>query len=89
MAITPRIVLLSNQRDVSLDWVVTKLRQREAPFLRINSERLADEFWSIRSGGDWTLRTRREVYSLRHLQAILYRRPEPTRVRGVVAPERK
>lgn len=52
------ILLVSNERDITTDYVVLELQRRDIPYLRLNSERLPDarvccRWWSGRP--DWQI----------------------------------
>ncbi len=75
--ITPAVAIVTNERDVSADWVVRELRARGSSFVRINTERLAERHHSINPvSGDWIYKTAHATYDLSSLQSVWYRRPE-------------
>jgi len=73
-----RVLIISNERDVSVDWVVRELRSLGVPFLRLNTERLHETSLCVDPMRDsWRLARRHEAYDLSNLASIWYRRPEP------------
>lgn len=75
----PTVLIVSNEQDVSVDWVVRLLRERDVPALRLNTERSLD--WQVvacpLSGAvKLTVPPRGDV-DLSDLRSIWYRRPEP------------
>lgn len=71
------ILLATNERDLTTDYVVRELRRRDAPYLRLNTESLPcwtiafDEGTTI----DGMLARNGEAYRLSTFQAAYYRRP--------------
>jgi glutathione synthase/RimK-type ligase-like ATP-grasp enzyme len=77
------VLLISNRRDVSLDWIVRELRSRNSTFFRLNTE-VADQLaWSARPGEAWVVASRDVEISFDDLESVLYRRPEPPALRGM------
>jgi hypothetical protein len=75
--IQPAVAIVTNERDVSADWVVRALRAREVPFLRINTERLPDRTHRIDPvRGEWIYESPRGMFDVSGLRSIWYRRPE-------------
>lgn len=75
--ITPAVAIVTNERDVSADWVVRELRARDSSFVRINTERLAERRYVINpANGDWIYETAQATYDLSGLRSVWYRRPE-------------
>ena len=78
MVATADVLILTNEHDISADWVVRELRRRDVPFLRLNTERLARAGVSITpSSGSWEIQRHdgRQV-SFNEVSGIWYRRPE-------------
>ncbi len=81
------ILLVTNKRDITTDFIVLELRRRGLAFHRLNSEDLpkaALRFWPGADQG-WELDFGDGVLALRDVRVAYYRRPgipEPTVVRG-------
>lgn len=75
----PDVLVLTNQLDVSADWVVRELRARHVPFLRINSESLALCVVDVDPlTGRWLYeQPGRGAADLSRVKSVWYRRPEP------------
>lgn len=74
----PEVIVLSNEQDVSVDWVVRELRQNGVRFLRLNTERLPA--WTVvidPVDARWEMRLRDRCVDLSSVRSIWYRRPEP------------
>jgi glutathione synthase/RimK-type ligase-like ATP-grasp enzyme len=71
------VLILSNEHDVAVDWVVRELRARHVSYLRLNTERLTHYAVSIRpERGHYRVATERADYDLSSVRSIWYRRPE-------------
>ncbi|HEV3086562.1 MAG TPA: hypothetical protein VGX96_04980 [Candidatus Elarobacter sp.] len=70
------ILLLTNRRDVTTDFVVAALRRRGAPFVRLNTERLMRD-WRVtwRTSGWRAVDARGKVIESRSIMGAYYRRP--------------
>lgn len=71
------ILIVSNKWDVTVDFVVKELRQRGAPFLRLNTEDLGGfECTSVPLSERLTIRKHGKDYSLGdEIRVVWYRRP--------------
>jgi hypothetical protein len=86
----PEILLLSNERDLSLDWVVREIRHRGVDYLRLNTERSAEISWVVDPrSGSWHLHGLGEPTALDRVRSVLYRRPEPPRLSGLNGSDRR
>lgn len=75
--VRPTVLILSNERDASVDWVVRELRRRSAGYLRLNTERLADYSLTVNPVSlRWQLDVRGIPYLLDEVRSVWYRRPE-------------
>jgi len=73
----PQVIIITNEEDVSADWVVRELRSREIHYLRLNTEHLADSRFSARPHiGKIQVQIGDRVHDLSSAQGIWYRRPE-------------
>lgn len=73
------ILLITNERDITCDLVVLRLRERSLPYLRLNTDRfLTAGGITWRLGGDApraTLRWQLETVGFTDVTAVWYRRP--------------
>jgi hypothetical protein len=72
------IFLVSNERDITTDYVVLELRRRGVPFFRLNSERLPDASVQCRwrSGRpDWKVVFADRAVLMSTVSAGYFRRP--------------
>ena len=70
----PQVLLLTNELDVGSDLVVRLLRERDVPFVRINTERLSERTFTWLDGV-WSVMTRRGQASLTGIRSIWMRQP--------------
>lgn len=71
------MLVISNERDVSVDAVVRELRSRQIPYLRLNTERMPNCGVAVSPTGGRTHLTRRDqTFCLDGVGAVWYRRPE-------------
>jgi glutathione synthase/RimK-type ligase-like ATP-grasp enzyme len=87
--VEPDCLLISNRRDLSLDWIVRELERRAVPFYRLNTELAATVTWTLNVGGDWSIGDGGRQVRLSSVGAVLYRRPEPPRLRASNRHERQ
>jgi len=73
------ILLFTNQRDLTTDFVVLELQRRSAAFRRINTENLPLGFATVgfRGREDWTLQLGDDCIRGEDVQAAYFRRPGP------------
>lgn len=71
------ILLVTNKRDLTTDFVVVELRRRGVDFLRLNSEDLHEASVSFDpgTGGDWHIDFGDRGLDLKDVRAAYYRRP--------------
>lgn len=82
------ILLVTNKRDLTTDFVVAELRQRGLAFARLNTEDIAEGDVELAIGGGWNLNVEGERVELDKVTAAYFRRPEAPRPRpGVAAAE--
>jgi hypothetical protein len=75
--ISPRVLLISNERDASVDWVVRALRARGIPYLRINTERIERYGVTVDPATNlWHFSTAKVKYVLDEVKGVWFRRPE-------------
>ncbi len=73
----PLVLILTNERDVSADWVVRELRRRSVPYLRLNTERLPlHQVVANPPESRWQLQRDGTVHELDWVRGIWFRRPE-------------
>lgn len=71
-------MLLSNERDISVDWVVRLLRARGVNYFRLNTERVLERTLQLRPlERTATLTGQEDVVDLSAVSAVWYRRPDP------------
>lgn len=80
------ILLVTNKRDLTTDFIVVELRRRGRTFHRLNTEDLpqASVRFDPRAGGGWAIETSDLNLRLENVSAAYYRRPgapEPARAR--------
>ena len=83
------IFLLTNERDITTDYIVRELRRRGIPYFRLNSERLGESRVILRpaSSTSWTLQLGKRTLETANIQAGYYRRPgAPTARSNVTDP---
>lgn len=77
VSIHPSVLIITNERDASVDWVVRELRKREVPYLRLNTERMTRFALEIDpSGRAWRLTSDQEEFVLDQVTGVWFRRPE-------------
>lgn len=71
------ILLVTNKRDITGDFIVLELRKRGLPFHRLNTEDLPSGAIRFRPGAerDWEIESGGETLALRDVRAAYYRRP--------------
>lgn len=70
------ILLVTNKRDLTTDFIVVELKRRGVEFFRFNTEDMPSASVVFKSAkGEWTLSLGRRVIALRDVQAAYYRRP--------------
>lgn len=71
------ILLVTNKRDITTDFVVLELQRRGTPFARLNSEDLpeATVTFQLKPNAGWELRFADLALALRDVTAAYYRRP--------------
>jgi hypothetical protein len=71
------ILLVTNKRDITTDFIVLELQRRGEPFLRLNSEDLPSASVSFRpeAGASWEIELDGKRIALREVGAAYYRRP--------------
>jgi glutathione synthase/RimK-type ligase-like ATP-grasp enzyme len=72
------ILIATNERDITSDYVVLELKRRKIPFVRLNTERLplANIQFDPRCGvNSWTISLDNRQISLSSIRAGYYRRP--------------
>lgn len=85
---TPVALILTNERDFTVDWVVRELQERCVSYARLNTESLAGCPVSVDVATDeWVFQRERDMVKLDGPVAILYRRPEPPRLSGLARSE--
>lgn len=70
------ILLLSNKWDISIDYIVKILRERNYPYLRINTEDLINSTSTVRFPNFSYLLSSEKINLKMKLQSVLLRRPE-------------
>lgn len=80
------ILLLTNERDITTDYIVLELRRRGVPFFRLNSERLGESRTILRPGrsSSWTLHLGKRTLETGDIRAGYYRRPGAPAARSSV-----
>lgn len=74
---SPQVLILSNELDVSVDWVVRLLRARGVDYVRLNTERADCWNWSLHPAcGRGRVEVAGEDHDLSALTGVWYRRPE-------------
>jgi hypothetical protein len=72
-------LILSNERDVSADWVVRELRRRHVPFKRLNTEHLANLSFTVDPvTPSWVVEdVAGRLIDLASVRSVWFRRPDP------------
>lgn len=77
----PDVLIVSNELDVSVDWVVRELRNRSVSYFRLNTERLPEFAIVIEPSREvWAMSRGETSYDLSHVRHVWYRRPDPPRL---------
>ena len=71
------ILLITNQRDLTMDYIVRELKIRNIPFFRLNTEQLplSDSTMGINSVDDWIIKLNGDEISGNLITAAYFRRP--------------
>lgn len=69
------ILLVTNKRDITTDFIVLELQKRAIPHVRLNSEDMSQAAVLFRPQAGWNLRTADRVIDLNAVTAAYYRRP--------------
>jgi len=73
----PLVLILTNEHDVSADWVVRELRRRGVPYLRLNTERLPQyALVGKPAEGKWRVSRDGITSVLDSIRGVWFRRPE-------------
>lgn len=70
------ILLATNKRDLTTDFIVLELRRRGLDFVRLNTEDLASASVIFRPQEEWSFAIGERRFSLGEVEAGYYRRPE-------------
>lgn len=74
----PRVLILTNERDISVDWVVRLLRANRVPYLRLNTERILDYTLELSPLKHAAILNRQDIaIDLSLALSVWYRRPDP------------
>lgn len=78
------ILLATNKRDVTTDFIVREMERRAIPFFRLNAEDIGEYQIEMQDGDPARLRLERHgrTINLSDVQAAYYRRPQPPRFYG-------
>ncbi|TZG34241.1 hypothetical protein [Agrobacterium sp. B1(2019)] len=81
-------LIVTNRRDLTTDYIVRELKRRELPYLRLNTESIAEAHVTINPlEGSFTLRLRERTQRLENVLAAYFRRPEePSKPRADITP---
>lgn len=73
------ILLLTNRRDITSDYIVLELKRRGIPFHRLNTDTLSESLvdFDPTKSGSWSIRRENELLELSKVQAGYFRRPLP------------
>ena len=78
------MLLLTNQRDVTADLVVRRLRESAVPYLRLNSDDISDWTIDVRPHENhWEIRRDGRVLDLSGVVGVWFRRPDPAFIAGL------
>lgn len=72
------ILVLTNERDLTTDYVVMELRRRGVPYIRLNSERFAEAMISFdpKNGEDaWIINIDDKIIDFSKIRSAYFRRP--------------
>ena len=73
----PDVLIVSNELDVSVDWVVRELRDRSISYFRLNTERLPEFAIVIEPSREvWAMSRGATSYDLSQVRHVWYRRPD-------------
>ena len=73
---SPRPLIVTNRDDHTADWLIREFEEREAPFVRLNTEDFPRDIRLIwRSSGEHLLELYGDVYPLSVFRSVWYRRP--------------
>lgn len=86
------ILLVTNERDLTTDYVVLELQRRQVPYVRLNTERMADTRVVFRpeTSGNWEITVAGHVFRLADVTSGYFRRPaSPIAPAGVKGPQER
>jgi glutathione synthase/RimK-type ligase-like ATP-grasp enzyme len=85
------ILLLSNERDLTTDYIVQELQRRNIEYFRLNSERLASAIVRFTpEPSDWTIEYDGTVLAVSNVGAAYFRRPGlPTALTSIKAADER
>ncbi|MEO8114135.1 MAG: MvdC/MvdD family ATP grasp protein [Phenylobacterium sp.] len=85
------ILLVTNARDLTTDFVVREQDRRGEPYYRLNTERLADAAVSfgVDSDEDWSITQAGRTIRGADVTAAYFRRPEPAEIPDAVSDPRE
>ncbi|KHT28584.1 MvdC/MvdD family ATP grasp protein [Pectobacterium carotovorum] len=71
------ILLVTNQRDITTDYIILELRRRGADFFRLNTENLPGSYSSMSSSSqmDWRIKINEKEVNGNNIKAAYFRRP--------------
>jgi len=73
------LLLVTNRRDITIDYVVAELKRRQTPFFRLNTEDLPEAHCTMAAfpKSAWSLRLKEREVDGSEVKAAYFRRPAP------------
>lgn len=89
MGVVGMLLLVTNRRDITMDYVVAELRRRETPYFRLNTELLPQALCSMASHprSAWTISIDGQTISGDAIKGAYFRRPGAPVIPDVVTDE--
>ncbi len=68
------ILFISNKEDISIDYLISKLKLKTKRFLRINSEDINKIDFNINPKGEFVIKTNSKTFNLKNVKSVIFKR---------------
>lgn len=68
------ILFITNKDDISVDYLISKLKLKTKKFLRIDSEDINKIDFNINPNGEFLVRINNEMYNLKNVRSVVFKR---------------